>query len=100
MSPQLSNLLVIATLVAVFWFLVIRPQQVRVRKQREMLAELAPGDEVITFSGIYGRVEQVADRIRLSTFDGSVIEVARQAVADIVTLSGATEEPEDADASA
>jgi preprotein translocase subunit YajC len=40
----------------VFYFLLIRPQQKRVRAQQALLSAVEPGDEVITTAGIYGTV--------------------------------------------
>jgi len=40
----------------VFYFLLIRPQQKRVRAQQALLSAVEPGDEVITTAGIYGVV--------------------------------------------
>jgi preprotein translocase subunit YajC len=47
--------------IAIFYFLIIRPQQNRDKKEREMIASLAPGDEIITKSGIYGKVLNIKD---------------------------------------
>jgi preprotein translocase subunit YajC len=43
----------------VFYFLLIRPQQKRVRAQQALLSAVEPGDEVITTAGIYGIVTQL-----------------------------------------
>ncbi len=44
---------------AIFYFLLIRPQQKRAKEHRQMLESLKKGDKVITSGGIYGVVEQV-----------------------------------------
>jgi preprotein translocase subunit YajC len=43
----------------VFYFLLIRPQQKRVRAQQSLLSAVEPGDEVITTAGIYGTVTEL-----------------------------------------
>src|SRR5262245_41039463 len=43
----------------VFYFLLIRPQQKRVRAQQALLSAVEPGDEVITTAGIYGTVTEL-----------------------------------------
>ncbi len=53
MDQQLISLVL---LVAVFYFLLIRPQQVRNRKHKELLAALAVGDHVVTLGGMNGTV--------------------------------------------
>ena len=47
---------------AVMYFLVIRPQQKRMKEQKDLLASLKVGDEVITSGGIIGRIKAVADQ--------------------------------------
>jgi preprotein translocase subunit YajC len=46
----------IVVMIAVFWLVLIRPQQKRAKKQQEMIGGLKRGDKVITSGGIYGRV--------------------------------------------
>lgn len=84
MSPQLSNLIFIAIMIAVFYLLMIRPQQQRQRRQGEMLAALKPGDEVVTIGGIYGRVVAVDERVRITVAEGAELEVAKAAIASVV----------------
>ncbi|MDB6059905.1 MAG: preprotein translocase YidC [Verrucomicrobiaceae bacterium] len=48
-------------LFVVFYFLAIRPQRKRQKEQSEMIAALAKGDEVVTSSGILGKVLKVED---------------------------------------
>lgn len=71
----------LALLLVLFWAVAMRPA----RKQRENMARmqdgLEVGDEVVTSSGIYGSVHQLADtRIGLEIAPGVVIEMSRQAV--------------------
>jgi len=95
MSSGLSNIVFIAVLVGVFYFLVIRPQQKRTRDQRDMLSALKPGDEIVTIGGIYGTVTDVSERITVKVLGGAELELARQAVAQVVPHSadGAAETP-------
>jgi preprotein translocase subunit YajC len=48
-------------LFAIFWFLILRPQQQRVKQHREMVAAVKKGDEVVTGGGLIGKVAKVAD---------------------------------------
>jgi preprotein translocase subunit YajC len=49
-------------IVAVFWFLLIRPQQKQQQKQKAMIAALRKGDQVLTQSGLYGKIHAIADK--------------------------------------
>lgn len=82
---QYSNLIFIGLMVAVFWFLMIRPQQQRAKTQRLMLDALKPGDAIITVGGMHGTVVDVGERVRIAVADGSELEVARFAIAQVVS---------------
>lgn len=56
----MPQLLLTILLIAIGWFLLIRPQQARVRDQRAMVATLQEGDRVITAGGIHGRITGLA----------------------------------------
>jgi len=45
------------------WFLLVRPQQQRVRQQRDLIASLEVGDEVLTAGGILGRIVELDDEM-------------------------------------
>ncbi len=70
----------------VFYFLLIRPQQRRVRQQRDLVDSLGVGDEVVTIGGIYGRIQALQeDVIDLEVSPGTSVRVARQAVRQRIT---------------
>ena len=63
------------------WFLLVRPQQQRVRRQQELVASLAVGDEVITAGGIIGRIVAVDDdEVHLEVSPDVVMRFLRLAV--------------------
>lgn len=47
----------------VMYLLILRPQQKKMKEQQEMLSKLATGDEVVTTSGILGRVKEVSEKV-------------------------------------
>ena len=57
MAPLLLTLL----LIAIGWYFIVRPQQVRLREQREMVRSLEVGDRVITAGGFHGTLTEVDD---------------------------------------
>ena len=59
-NPLLS-FLPLLVLFAVFYFMLIRPQMRRAKEQRNMIAALAKGDEVVTNGGMAGRIEELGD---------------------------------------
>lgn len=57
----LSILPMLIIFIAVFYFLLIRPQSKRAKEQRQLLENLALSDEVLTSGGIVGRVTKLRD---------------------------------------
>jgi preprotein translocase subunit YajC len=79
-SPIVS-ILPLILIGVVFYFLVFMPQRKRQKALQEMLANLKPGDKVITSGGIYGIVGGMKeDRIQLKIADQVKIEVSKNAI--------------------
>lgn len=77
-----TGLILIVILGLAAYFLFIRPRSMAQRRQRETLQEIGPGDEILTGSGIFGTVLDVAsDRITIETAPGTRITVLRSTVA-------------------
>ena len=69
---------------AVFYVLLIRPQQKRQRQLQETIASLKTGDRVITTGGVIGVITMVRDTTFLiRSADKTILEIARTAIADI-----------------
>lgn len=63
------------------WLLLVRPQQERVRRHRQLIATLAVGDEVVTAGGILGRIVQLDDdRVHVEVAPGVVLRLLRPAI--------------------
>jgi len=77
---------------AVFYFLLIRPQQRRTRQQRELMRDLAVGDDVLTLGGMYGTIRTLEDdEVILEISEGVEVRFLRSAIARKVTYED--EEP-------
>ena len=77
--PQLLPLIV---LVAIFYFLIIRPQQTQARKHKEMIANLDKGDKIVTSGGFIVEVvkkEEEFFMVRLN--DDTIVKLAKDYVA-------------------
>lgn len=59
----LVQLLPLALVFVVFYFLLIRPQQQKAKAQRQMIDNLKRNDEVITAGGLYGKVIELNEKI-------------------------------------
>ena len=71
----------------VFYILLIRPQQRKVKQHREMLSNLRRGDKIITSGGIIGTVNKVADNkeLQVQVSENVEIKIAPGMVADLYT---------------
>ncbi|MGB9736067.1 MAG: preprotein translocase subunit YajC [bacterium] len=82
MSGLMSMFLPLIIIFFIFWLLLIRPQQKRVKKHQEFLSSLKKGDEVITSSGIFGRITGIADNaVTIEIADGVKIKVEKGHIA-------------------
>lgn len=69
-DPFISSLIPLVLLFGIFYFLIIRPQQQRMKAHQAMVAAVKRGDTVVTAGGLIGKVAKVKD-------DGEVmIEIA------------------------
>ncbi len=70
---------------AVFYFLLIRPQQQRQKEMKKMLSELKRGDKVITGGGILGAVTKVKDNeIEVEIAENTRVTVLRDTITAVV----------------
>jgi len=68
----------------VFYFLLIRPQQKRMKEHREMVAALSKGDEVVTAGGIVGKVVKVDEgELQVEIATGVKVRVMRATVSEV-----------------
>jgi preprotein translocase subunit YajC len=82
----MEQILFIGFMIAVFYFLLIRPQQKRAKKHKTMVTQLSAGDQVITNSGIFGKISAIDDTsITLEVAKGTRIRVLKSFVGGIAT---------------
>lgn len=81
-SDILASFLPLVVLFAIFYFLVIRPQQKQAKSHKEMIANLKKGDKVITNGGLICEVIKPEDDfIKVKLNDDVVIKVSREYIA-------------------
>ncbi len=80
---------------AIFYFLLIRPQSKRAKAQRELLANLSKGEEVMTGGGIMGKIVAIDQAlVSLEVASGVIIKVQKTAITGTLpkgTLKGTAE---------
>jgi len=81
-SNMFASLLPLVVLFAIFYFLVIRPQQKQAKEHKEMIEGLKKGDKVITNGGIICQVVKPEENfIKLKLNDEVVIKVSKEYIA-------------------
>ncbi len=63
MPQQLTSLVIPLGFLAIFYFLIIRPQQKKDKKIKEMRSGLSVGDEIVTIGGLYGKIVKIKDDV-------------------------------------
>ena len=86
-TGELGSFLPLIAIFAVFYFLMIRPQQKRMKQHKEMLGQLRRGDRVVTSGGILGTVNKVVDdkEVVVEIAEGVRVRVLRATIQDIVS---------------
>ena len=59
----MSSLIMFGIMILIFWFFIIRPQSKQQREQRQFIDGLKKGDEIVTSSGIIGRINKIEGEI-------------------------------------
>lgn len=84
-ASPISSILMLVGFVAIFYFMLIRPQQKRAKEHKNLLAELAKGDEVTLAGGMLGRVTKVTDEfLVLEIAQDVAIKVQKAAVTAVL----------------
>jgi preprotein translocase subunit YajC len=85
-SAQILNLLFIGSFILIFWLFMIRPQAKKAKEQKSFSDSLSKGDEVITGSGILGRITKIeGDVITIEVATKSYLRVIRSAISKELT---------------
>ena len=81
----IMDFLPLIALIAVFYFLILRPQMKRGKEQKAMLAALQKGDEIVTIGGELGRVTKVGDNyVGVEIADNVIVQIQKNAVQTVL----------------
>ena len=81
----LLTFLPLVLMLVVFYFLMIRPQQKRMKEHKQMVGDLKKGDEVVTNGGLGGTISNVGDAyLSLRVADEVEVKVQKAAVAALL----------------
>ncbi len=82
----LGSFIPLILIFAIMYFLLIRPQQKKVKEHQAMVAALRRGDQVVTQGGLIGKVSKVKDdqEVELEIADGVKVRVVRNTIAQVL----------------
>ena len=76
-----------------FYFMIIRPQQQRVKSHNNLVSSVAVGDEIVSAGGIVGNITAIGDRdVQLEIAPGVVVKLAKGAIAQKAPAAAETTE--------
>ncbi len=79
-----EGLIMLVLMFAIFYFLLIRPQQKRAKQHRELVSALKTGDQVVTAGGIYGKVAAVEETtVTVEVATGVKIKLNRVSITEV-----------------
>lgn len=85
-SGGFEGIFMLLAMFAIFYFLLIRPQQKRAKQHKEMIDAIKAGDQVVTAGGIHGKVVSVQDKsVTLEIATGVRVKVNRISIAGTAT---------------
>jgi len=81
-NDLLSSLMPLVVLFAIFYFLIIRPQQKQQKEHKAMIDELSKGDKIVTSGGLIVEITKVEENfLTAKNIDGTTVRVARTFIA-------------------
>ncbi len=84
-SNPFGGIVPIIVFIAIFYFILIRPQQKQRKAKEAMIAALKSGDKVVTTGGIHGLVQHVSDKaVKVKVAEGTVLEFDRNAIQSVI----------------
>jgi preprotein translocase subunit YajC len=84
-TGMITSLMPLILIIVIMYFLVLRPQQRRVKQHQEMVKALRRGDTVVTNGGLVGKVTKVVDddQIEVEISDGVKVRQMRSMVSEV-----------------
>ncbi len=84
-GDPMSSLIFFGGMIAIFYFLLIRPQQKKAKEHRNMVAAIGKGDEIVTNGGLLGKITEVGEEyVTVEIGDNVSVKLQRQAVTTVL----------------
>jgi preprotein translocase subunit YajC len=83
-NSPLPTMLLFGGMAALFYFLLIRPQNKARKQMEDRLAKLKAGDEVVLSGGLFGTIDRVEDKNIYVKLGSNVVKARRNAVVELI----------------
>lgn len=85
-AAAFAQFLPIVLIFVIFYFLLIRPQQTKMKQHRAMVEALRRGDQIVTSGGIVAKVSKVQDdgMVEVEIADGVKVKVVKQTITQVL----------------
>lgn len=81
----MANIIMLVVFIAIFYFLLIRPQMKRQKEHKTMVEGLSKGDEVVTGGGVLGKIVDIGDAfVTVEVAENTRIKVQKHAVGGVM----------------
>lgn len=93
-GSMISTVVMFGAVFAIFYFLIIRPQNKKQKAAQAMIAAVKKGDRVVTIGGIHGVVNSVKDKtVVIKVDDSAKLEFSKSAIATVEARGDEAEAP-------
>ncbi len=93
-GSMISTIVMFGAVFAIFYFMIIRPQNKKQKAAEKMIASVKKGDKVVTIGGIHGTVNSVKDKsVVVKVDDSAKIEFSKSAIASVESRGEESETP-------
>ena len=84
----MSNVILFGSIILIFYFMIIRPQQKRTKERQKLIESMKKGDKVITSGGMYGTVAGLDEKtVLVQIADNVKVKLDRSAIATNISES-------------
>jgi len=84
----MSNVILFGSIILIFYFMIIRPQQKRAKERQKLIDSMKKGDKVITSGGMYGTIAGLDEKtVLVEIADKIKVKLDRSAIATIISDS-------------
>ena len=82
----MSNIILFGSIILIFYFMIIRPQQKRTKERQKLIDSMKKGDKVVTSGGMYGTIAGLDEKtVLLQIADNVKVKLDRNSIANIIS---------------